>query len=205
MTSAASRSFLFAHLHADGGGWQALHDRVQAALAGWPEATVVGSFMGLFGISNQEIFLVLALPVGGDGLVALRARLPADIAIRDGLPMRATVRPADDTPLTRPGLYVFRFFDVAAADVDEVARLSQVAWETWEQDSDYSAEPHGLFRFSDPNAERGRMLLLTWYEDLRSWERSRTPHPDAVANFRRRAALSRSALPYATRLIGGPA
>ena len=201
MTIASNRVFLFVHLRAAAGGWQALNERVTAVLADWPAVVRVGSFMGLFGISNQELFVLLSLPAGEDGRTELRARLPADVELVDTLALRATVRPSDDASLTRAGVYVFRFFDVRAADVAEVVELSRVAWQTFEPDAQYAAEPMGLFRFADASAERGRMMLLTWYDNLTSWERSRTPHPEATANFQRRATLSRSALAIATRLI----
>lgn len=200
MADSAARQYLFAHVCADTGGWAALHDRLSPVLAEWSGATVMGVFMGLFGVRNQDLFILVSLPVGADSAQQLRARLPADVQLRDVLPMRATVRPLTDAPLTRAGIHVFRFFDVAAGDVDEVAALSKTAWETFERSDDYASEPMGLFRFDDPQVERGRMLLLTWYRDLTSWERSRTPHPEATANFRKRAALSRSAIAYATRL-----
>ena len=201
MTIASNRVFLFVHLRAAAGGWQALNERVTAVLADWPAVVRVGSFMGLFGISNQELFVLLSLPAGEDGRTELRVRLPADVELVDTLALRATARPSDDAPLTRAGVYVFRFFDVRATDVAEVVELSRVAWQTFEPDAQYAAEPMGLFRFADSSAERGRMMLLTWYDNLTSWERSRTPHPEATANFQRRATLSRSALAIATRLI----
>ena len=201
MTIASNRVFLFVHLRAAAGGWQALNERATAVLADWPAVVRVGSFMGLFGISNQGLFGLLSLPAGEDGRTELRARLPVDIELVDTLALRATARPSDDAPLTRAGVYGFRFFDVRAADVAEVVELSRVAWQTFEPDAQYAAEPMGLFRFDDASAERGRMMLLTWYDNLTSWERSRTPHPEATANFQRRATLSRPALAIATRLI----
>ncbi len=196
----SDRLFLFAHLRAASGGWQALNERMNTLLAGWPAARRVGSFMGVFGMGNHELFLLLSLPAGTQGAAALRERLPADVALVSAEPMQATVRPSADTPLTRAGLYVFRFFDVAAGDVDEVVRLSNTAWETFEDDSRYASEPMGLFRPADATASGGRMLLVTWYDSFNSWELSRTPHPDATANFNRRRALSRSVIAYATRL-----
>ena len=122
--SASDRIFLFAHLRAASGGWQALNERVNGLLADWPAVRRVGSFMGVFGIGNHELFLVLSLPPGTDGAASLRARLPADVELVSAVPLRATVRPLTDAPLTRVGVYVFRFFDVATSDVDEVVRLS---------------------------------------------------------------------------------
>ena len=211
MTKSA-RTFLFAHLRTASGGWQALHDHLSPVLAGWQDTAVLGSFTGLFGISNQELFVLLSRPVSERvtdrvaGQVTdqmtepLRTLLPAGVEMVDSLWLDATVRPTHDAPLTRAGVYVFRFFQVNACDCDEVVSLSSQAWQTFENSDSYTSEPMGLFRFADTSAIRGRMLLLTWYDNMTSWERSRTPHPDATANFRRRASLSRSIVAYATRL-----
>ena len=82
--SATDRLFLFAHLRAASGGWQALNDRVSALLADWPGARRVGSFMGVFGIGNHELFLLLSLPAATDGAAGLRGRLPADVELVQG-------------------------------------------------------------------------------------------------------------------------
>ena len=200
MNAAHERQFLYAHLQAQGGGWQALHQQLLASLEGWQEARRMGCFFGLFGIDNQSVLLLLSLPPGLDAPAELARRLPEDVRILDALALRATVRPLTDAPLTRAGVHVFRFFDVQDSDVAEVARLSDEAWNSFEKGDDYRTEPMGLFRFANPGAGRGRMLLLTWYDSMASWERSRTPHPDATANFQRRARLSRSIIAYATRL-----
>ncbi len=203
--SASDRIFLFAHLRCAPRGWQVLNERVSALLAEWPSARRVGSFMGVFGIGNHELFLLLSLPPGTDGAAELRGRLPADVEVLSAVPLAATVRPLSDAPLTRAGLYVFRFFDVAAGDVDEVVTLSNTAWQTFEDDARYASQPMGLFRPADTTVPRGPMLLLTWYDSFNSWELSRSPHPDATANFNRRRALSRSVIAYATRLADPPA
>jgi len=83
-----------------------------------------------------------------------------------------------------------------------VVELSDTAWRSFERGESYRAEPQGLFRSIATESGWGRMLLITWYDRMDSWERSRTPHPDATSNFRRRAALARSIMPYATRLAG---
>lgn len=207
--SRTARTFLFAHLRAASGGWQSLHDRLSPILAGRQDTTVLGRFMGLFGISNQELFVLLSQPVSErvtDQVTEqmteqLRALLPAGVEIVDSLWLDATVRPTHDAPFTRAGVYVFRFFEVNASDCDEVVSLSSKAWQTFENSDSYTSEPMGLFRFADPSASQGRMLLVTWYDTMTSWERSRAPHPDATANFRRRASLSRSIVAYATRLV----
>ena len=105
------------------------------------------------------------------------------------------------SPLTRPGLYVFRFFDVNNADVDEIAQLSREAWTTFESTASYRAEPQGLFCLTRSTAAAGLMLLCTWYDGLESWQVSREPPPEAAENFRRRHALTYGTIAYATRLI----
>ena len=47
-----------------------------------------------------------------------------------------TVRPVNDAPRDRAGLYVFRFFDVMARDIDEFVALSGRAWTTFETAAD---------------------------------------------------------------------
>lgn len=199
--AADSRVFLFAHLRTPSGDWITLSELLKVQFAQWPAAQVMGLFMGLFGTRNQDVFVLLSLPSSDDAAAGLATHLPAGVQVLDSLIMKATVRPVTDTPLTRPGIYVFRFFDVLAQDVAEITSLSQTAWHTFEADSAFSSEPMGLFRSADPTANQSRMLLLTWYDNFASWERSRAPHPDAAANFRRRRALVQSVIPYATRLV----
>ena len=156
--------------------------------------------MGLFGLSNQDLFLVLSSAHTVALLRELQARLPKHVQVIDSLLMLPTVRPKDHAPLHRPGVYVFRFFETTAGAVDEIAALSDQAWQFFEKSREYKSEPMGLFRFADLQASHGRMLLLTWYDDLNSWERSRNPDPKTTENFNRRRALTQSATPYATRL-----
>ena len=65
----------------------------------------------------------------------------------------------------------------------------------------YRAEPQGLFCQRDRSAEHGRMLLLTWYDGLNSWQASRQPPQAARENFQRRHALTNGTVAYATRLV----
>ena len=117
-----------------------------------------GAFFGLFGIASNEL---LILTVGD--VEQVNDRLLALESVRDAetLLLEPTVRPISEIPISEQGLYVFRFFEVANRDVDEIAALSKQAWESFEATSDYSAEPKALFRQVDRSCERGRMLLLT--------------------------------------------
>ena len=201
-------TFAYTRLKGAQRNWQPLFDQLSAstlpALAG-DGVNRWGAWSGLFGIGSNELILMTSASVAVDHANLLNARLAAvpGSVVEQHL-LEPTVRPEADRALTRPGLYVFRFFDVDNADVDEVARLSLDAWTTFESASAYRAEPQGLFRLRDRRAVSGLMLLCTWYDGLESWQASREPPPQAAANFRRRHALTRGTIAYATRLIADP-
>lgn len=159
---------------------------------------------GLFGLATNELILVTAWPADSKPARLLESALPPGASIVEQRELLATARPLTGEPPTRPGVYVHRLFGVDAADVDRFVALSQEAWTTFETTRDYKAEPQGLFRLRDHPAMGGQMLLVTWYDRLESWERSRTPPPEAEANFRQRAMLTKVSLAYATRLVGTP-
>lgn len=159
--------------------------------------TVWGIFTGMFGMDSRELYFVTAWTDGpGDG----RAALPANTSIVEERAMVPTVRPLTIERRTRPGVYVFRWFEVHNRDVEEIAALSKEAWESFEDTDAYQAEPQALFRDADTDVDDGLMLLVTWYEGLRSWEISRNPAPEARANFAARQKLTLGAFPVATRL-----
>ena len=173
------------------GGFERFTANAPADVAIW------GAFSGLFGIGSNE--MVLVVHTAGDAPVEALADAGFDVV--ESLALVPTVRPIAFEPLTRPGLYVFRFFDVDHADVDEIARLSDEAWTTFETASDYAAEPQALFAQVDRSAPTGAMLLVTWYDGLESWQTSRTPTPEAADRFRRRRALTHRTIAFATRLV----
>ena len=204
------RLFHWARIQGEGRAYQPL-------LAGLRETTFPaleragghpwGAWYGLFGLRSNELIVVTSWPLDAapSGLIA--GHLPAGAKVLEQYSFVPTIRPETDTPITRPGLYVFRFFDVHHRDTSEVAALSHEAWTTFENTADYRAEPQALFaerdrtRDPDDTAATGTMLLLTWYDGLESWQRSRTPAPEARENFRRRAELTRGTLAIATRLV----
>jgi hypothetical protein len=165
--------------------------------------TMWGAFAGLFGVAASDVLLMTQ----GGGADARPRRLPPECTVREQISLEPTVRPkAPALPLTRPGLYVFRFFETEPRHVEEFVRLSNEAWTSFEHTADYRAEPQGLFRAlpgdADPES-RARLLLVTWYDGFASWERSRRPAPEAAANFQRRQTLTQTTIAYATRLIEG--
>ena len=191
--------YAYSRLRATGRDFRSLYDALRrdeyAALA---PANVWGAFHGLFGVASNELILVTYGDVAG---VADALANHAQVGGADTLLLEPTARPTQAAPRRREGLYVFRFFDVAHKDVDEIVALSAQAWKSFEGGDGYQAVPQGLFRQHDGSAEAGRMLLCTWYDGLNSWQQSRTPPPDAAAGFRRRHALTRGTIAYATRLL----
>jgi len=199
----AERRFAFTRIDTRERSWQTAWPRLDSeVLPRWRERGVVvwGAFHGLFGIASSDLVL-LTFNARGSALPEVSA---AEGVIRESYEWRATARPHGvPSRLDRPGLYVFRFFEVAERDVDEIVRLSAEAWTTFEGVADYRAEPLALFRAAaDVATSEGRMLLLTWYDGFGSWERSRRPAPAARENFARRHALTRGTVAYATRLVG---
>lgn len=188
-------TYRWLRLRADDRAWNASYDRLPSGDPGGLE--IWGAFSGLFGIGSNELFLVLH----GEGATPLDELSAAGFEVIESHDFVPTVRPGRFEPRTRNGLYVFRFFEVGHDDVDEIARLSMQAWETFERTDDYAAAAQALFAPADRSEPTGTMLLVTWYDGFESWESSRAPAPEATENFRRRRELTRSAIAYATRLV----
>ncbi len=200
-------SYAYLRLRGPGRDSEALKSALKDQLFGaWRQDGIAiwGVWTGLFGIASNELVVMVA-GAGARTLESFEAPLATSrvsIDVVDGLALAPTVRPEEATPCDRPGLYVFRFFDVLGGDVEEIAALSREAWETFENTDAYAAEPQGLFRQAGLGAtERGRMLLVTWYDGLESWQTSRRPNPAATENFRRRRELTGGTLALATRLL----
>lgn len=192
-------NFAFSRTRTDGPNFRPIYDAIVGPdRSKLGEAGLWGAFFGLFGLASNELIVVTT----GD-VENMDDRLRSIDAIQESetFYFEPTVRPDSYEPRTREGLYVFRFFDVRNRDVDEIASLSKTAWETFETSDQYEAIPQALFCEQDRSEEFGKMLLCTWYDGLNSWQLSRTPAPEASANFRARHELTLRAKPYATRLI----
>ena len=161
-------------------------------------AEIWSAFYGLFGIGSSELVLLLH----SEDRAPIQQVTKAGFEVVESYDFVSTIRPERPEPLTRPGLYVFRFFDVAHKDVEEIARLSSEAWSSFEDTDLYAAQAQGLFAEADPTGPTGVMMLLTWYDGLDSWQTSRRSSPEAAANFRRRRSLTQGTIAYATRLVG---
>jgi hypothetical protein len=165
--------------------------------------SLYGLFFGLFGLATNELYLVAMREDNGpssDGMTPL-SRLISNhnFIIQENYQLSPTVRPVEHTRRTRGGIYVFRWFDVNNRDVDEIVKLSDEAWVTFE--GGFESEVQGLFAERDRSKELGKMLLLTWYRDLSVWETSRRPPEEARERFLKRHNLTYESTPVATRLF----
>ena len=163
-------------------------------VAGHAGASLWGIWHGIFGMASNELMLVTAHDDHKDDL-----DLPENVRVLEEYQLRATARPTDSTPLSQPGIYVFRDFSLDGKDIEEVVALSSAAWQTFETGENYAAQPMGLFAPQTP-APNCVMHLLTWYPDFTSWQNSRESGPQALQRFAARRALSYLTIAVATRL-----
>ena len=202
-----SHSYCYLRLRGQGRDTAALREALTGEVLGaWRREGIAvwGVWAGLFGLASNELIVVGAAADerSADAFTAALGQGAGALAVRDALMLAPTVRPTSLQPCDKPGLYVFRFFDVLGRDVEEIAALSKTAWETFENTEAYAAEPQGLFRqLEQAPEEQGRMLLVTWYDGLESWQTSRAPNPAATENFLRRRELTGGTLALATRLL----
>jgi hypothetical protein len=114
--------------------------------------------------------------------------------------IEASVRPTSDAPPVYEGVYVFRWFDINAADWEDFRDMSEAAWPNMEQVFDVNI--CGFWRALDTDAPEASVLLLTRYADLSVWEASRWwRNPDAAADasmsrFKKRNEIIKSTIAY---------
>ncbi|MBQ61722.1 MAG: hypothetical protein CMQ19_06570 [Gammaproteobacteria bacterium] len=156
-----------------------------------------GIFQGLLGMATNDLYLV----VSSETAFADQDQLDPgnEFKLAETINLVPTARPTDHAPRTREGVYVFRWFDVMNRDIEKIAELSAEAWLTFEPG--YEAEVQCLFAEQDQESEQGKMLLITWYQDLSVWQDSRKPPVEAMDNFKRRHQLTLRAKPIATSLV----
>jgi hypothetical protein len=197
-----SGSYCYLLLRGKGRDNRALLETLQTqVIPQWQQIdiSVWGIFYGLFGIASNEL-IVMAVTSNELPLSAFTKPLLGIAKIRRLEQLDATVRPVTTAPCEKSGLYVFRTFHIFNDDVNEITRLSDEAWKTFENTDDYHAQPQGLFCQHERTKRKGKMLLVTWYDGLQSWQTSRQPNADARQNFQLRHAMLRRTDAIATRL-----
>lgn len=101
--------------------------------------------------------------------------------------LEATVRPTTTERITDDGIVALRWFEIVESEWPEFLALSEGAWPGFEGAND-GVRIHGFFR---PPDDPTRVLLVTRYPSLASWETSRNgPDEAGGANFRRRHELT---------------
>ena len=144
------------------------------------------------GLRSDAVLLFTVWPddAAAGAATELMAAAPAVITV-EGTPLHATARPVDEQPVTGDGVWVFRDFEIASEDAERFVELSASAWTTFEARFDVRID--GLFRAPDPTADTARLLLVTRYADLATWEASRSAEadPESWERFLERRALTR--------------
>jgi hypothetical protein len=165
--------------------------------------TLWGAWAAIFGIAGNEVIIVTNAAPDLD----LRGGVEAAVSAWDGVEiidehlMTPTIRPARTSRLATPeGIYVIRYFDLLRSDIDEFVRLSDQGWPSFEADEEFDFQPQGLF-VREGESERTSMVLITWYESLASWQRSRQFPEDARKAFQQRGTFTLRSIAYATRLL----
>ncbi len=170
-------------------------------------ARATGAGGKLFGIWSSVVGLGLARDEGiavtswPDEAACRAAPIVGDgIAGSERIVMEATVRPVSDNPPAYEGVYVFRWFDIDAADWPTFRDISDAAWPNME--AVFDANICGFWRSLDIAEPEARILLCTRYADLSVWEASRwwkNPAPEADASmgrFRKRNEIIKSTIAY---------
>jgi len=157
-------------------------------LAAW------GVFVSQIGAPANE---VVVLARGGEPVTP-----PAEAAEVAGVEqLEATARPvAPYEPPARPdpgGVYAHRWFDVADDDWPEFLSLSERAWPAFEAANE-GCHIVGFFRHRTAIAPT-RVLLVTRYEGLAGWEKSR--QDTNSDEFRRRRDLTLASIVRTYRLL----
>jgi heme-degrading monooxygenase HmoA len=172
------------------GLWDAFVERVRAAAG----SALFGVWRGQIGLEANEGIVMTAWP-DEEALAAGARRLApvfADARESHAERLVATLRPDSPVPPERRGVYAFRVFELDDADWEEFASLSERAWPGFE--AGFDARICGFFRSLDVAPPLARVLLLTRYASLATWEASRADV--SRPEFQRRHKLTR-----ATRVV----
>lgn len=169
--------------------------RAEAGLG--PGAVLVGGWMGAGSIGWHDHEAVVLVGWGGapGDPCAWLSGWDAVGGVRSTR-LRATARPESPAPVRPGGVHAHRWLELDPADHHEAVDLSAQAWPAFE--AGYDAHVEGLFATED---DPGRLVLVTWYQSVAEWERSRGVGAEAGGEleearrrFQRRRQLTRRQL-----------
>jgi hypothetical protein len=181
-------------LNRDRATQRAVADHVRTALG--PQA--VAAFSPLLGFASNQM------------LVLTDAKAPTEAVMRapgvvsaERHSLTPTIRPADGAKPAAMGVYVHNWFTIDAIGFDEFVKLSGEAWPDFE--GHFETKIFGLFAAhptkDDMMEGARRLLLMTGYRDLDTWQKSRNPAETARVAFARRRELTRVSLARACVLV----
>lgn len=149
----------------------ALREAVDAA-GGLPCGIFRG---GMFGLKTNQVATLSAWSGLADGHACLdEFASDAKLKLRTQEDLVATVRPSEPSVIAEPGVYVIRWLNMWADDIDEYTKLCLETWPRFEAGG--TQRCYGVFRPTESN-DSCTLLMLTWYRDLAAWERSRQLDP----------------------------
>jgi hypothetical protein len=117
------------------------------------------------------------------------------------LSMEESIHPnmesVDYKRLEKPGIYVIRWITMYTHDIAEYTELCLKTWPRFEVGD--TQRCYGVFR-STESTDLCAILMLTWYENLSAWERSRQLDPRDRPMWVRRSQMELSHWAEAGRL-----
>jgi len=113
------------------------------------------------------------------------------------------LRAAMTDTLSPGGIYVHRWFELEAKDMDRFVELSRQGWPDFE--TRFDSRVFGLFTARQRPEEKAagalRMLLLTRYGSHGVWEESRDPSTTAMGLFMQRRLLTKTTVGSSTLFV----
>jgi hypothetical protein len=161
---------------------------------------------GMIGFASDEGVLIRACP-DEKRLTTIETDVFRDMRQQR---LQPTVRPADPEPQHLPGVYAHRWFWLDDANWEEFLRLShENIWPFFESDG---CNVVGLWR-GQSAGKLTRALLITRYNDVAHWERTRLQSPEpppgtdadlyrcAQEGGRQRAVITERSIVRLTRIV----
>ena len=153
---------------------------------------------GMFGLKTNEIAILSVWPDEAGGQACLDNFVnDTNVECQVQKNLVSTVRPSDAIPIEKPGIYVIRWITMYTHDIAEYTELCLKTWPRFEVGD--TQRCYGVFRPTE-STDLCTILMLTWYENLSAWERSRQLDPRDRPMWVRRSQMELSHWAEAGRL-----
>lgn len=174
--------------------------RIRVPAGGWPDAaaTIFGPLRRDLEADEGRIFgvyrSIIGAPMNEGVVITAHADVETWAEYRRGEKIHAhegveridsallapSVRPLPDAVADAPGVYAHRWFDISPGSWPDFVRLSEEGW--WPAVEGAGARVEGLWSALGGAAE-GHAFLLTRYESMAHWERTRFSTPESQAGL----------------------